>query len=197
MFNSDEEARKEVKLRTEPAESLPSKKFKEGGIIQWYRPNMTQVALQGVVKRLRGERDDLEQKLNESVHLACHLHDSNVAKAEEIKKLIGEDLQGAIINADLTTANYLLQKQIVELTEELESSQDGYWSSLTKFLRRVFSCSRDVHWSMEYDNGATASANHPSAIGSISCAGTCKDCGYRTEGVIWPTMPECKPPTEE
>ena len=59
--------------------------------------------------------------------------------------------------------------------------------SFAKFIRRATQCSRDTHWRMKYDNRE--------AIG-IGSAGTCQDCGYRTEGIDWPRscppMPEVK-----
>jgi hypothetical protein len=55
-----------------------------------------------------------------------------------------------------------------------------------KWLRRLTQCSRGIHWRMKYDSGM---------VNDMCSAGTCSDCGYRTEGVMWSRspMPKCKP----
>lgn len=49
--------------------------------------------------------------------------------------------------------------------------------ALVMFFRRNLFCRFDTHWGMQYDSGI---AN------DIGRAGTCIDCGYRTEGIAWP-----------
>jgi hypothetical protein len=61
---------------------------------------------------------------------------------------------------------------------------------LSSVTRKTFHCSRDIHWAMKYDSGLP---------NDLAGAGTCQDCGYRTEGVEWKPapMPKCKQPKEE
>ena len=61
--------------------------------------------------------------------------------------------------------------------------------SFAKFIRRATQCSRDVHWRMKWDDDNVVISNF---------AGTCQDCGYRTEGIDWerscPPVPKVKKP---
>ena len=50
-------------------------------------------------------------------------------------------------------------------------------SKITKFIRKYTQCKFDTHWRMKYDSGLQM---------DIGRAGTCLDCGYRTEGIVWP-----------
>jgi len=53
--------------------------------------------------------------------------------------------------------------------------------SVTKFIRKYLQCRLfDCHWRMKYDSGLP---------NDICRAGTCLDCGYRTEGIKWPKCP--------
>ncbi len=57
---------------------------------------------------------------------------------------------------------------------------------MLKFLRRALYCSRDIHCRMKYDDGS---------MNNICSAGTCEDCGKRSEEVKWDgPIPKVKPP---
>ena len=54
-----------------------------------------------------------------------------------------------------------------------------------KLIRRLTQCNRGIHWRMKYDIGR---------------AGTCSDCGHRSEGIEMskmPKMPDVKPPMSQ
>lgn len=59
---------------------------------------------------------------------------------------------------------------------------------IAKYVRRMTQCSQGICWRMKYDSGENF---------DIGSAGTCQDCGERTEAIEWPRMPDVKLPKPE
>ena len=105
----------------------------------------------------------------------------NDDRYKEIMEGLGMPNSRSLLMALQQVANEVAQEYTSKFaqTETLKKQDKKFLS-----LRKLFYCSRDVHH-MDYDSGL---------LMDIGNAGTCSDCGYRTEGVIWPRMPEVKKP---
>jgi hypothetical protein len=53
----------------------------------------------------------------------------------------------------------------------------------TSLFRKLFQCNFGLHWRMKNDSGLLC---------DIAGAGTCSDCGYRKEAMVWPRSPTKK-----
>lgn len=53
----------------------------------------------------------------------------------------------------------------------------GRFKRFVMFFRRNTYCRFGTHWNMKYDSGLNNDIGNP---------GTCLDCNYRTEGIVWP-----------
>lgn len=80
-----------------------------------------------------------------------------------------------------------MNKKNDELPADNKGDASGF-EQLVMFFRKLFCCSFDTHWNMKYDSGIS---------NDICAAGTCLDCGYRTEGIEWPLMPKVRPSKRE
>ena len=76
------------------------------------------------------------------------------------------------------------EQSLTAVCEQFHDAVVDLGKPIAKQLRKALCCRRDVHYRMKYDSGM---AN------DIGRAGTCMDCGYRTEGIDWPKPPPYKP----